>query len=46
MTAARVAESFGLDPIAVLDADRLTWLIRVAAHQVIVTDHRRAVEDR
>lgn len=31
-----------MDPVAVLDADDLSWLIRVAAQRVVVRDSRDA----
>jgi hypothetical protein len=38
-TAARVAYTFHLDPVAVLDADTFTWNVRVAALRVYQHDH-------
>jgi hypothetical protein len=40
ITATRVAYTFGIDPISVLDADTFTWNVRVAALQVYEDDHR------
>lgn len=42
INAARVAATFGLDPVTVLDeSDRLKRLVRLAAARVIDDDHRR-----
>lgn len=43
-TAARVARTFRLDPIVVLDADTKQWLIRVAANNVVARDEKEAAD--
>jgi hypothetical protein len=40
ITATRVAYTFGIDPVTVLDADTFTWNVRVAALRVYDDDHR------
>lgn len=43
-TAARVARTFRLDPIVVLDADPKKWLIRTAAHNVVTREEKEAAD--
>lgn len=43
-TAARVARTFRLDPIVVLNADTRHWLIRTAAHNVVTRDEKEAAD--
>ncbi len=45
ITAARVARLFGMDPVAVLDADVFEFELRVAAAAVVVRDMEREVDD-
>jgi hypothetical protein len=44
IVAARVANTFQLDPIAVLSLPRSDWLILLAAHDVISIDAQRAAK--
>lgn len=45
MTAARIGEVFGMDPIVVLNSTSEEWFIRVAAVKVIAEDRRRASQE-
>lgn len=38
MTAARLGELFGTDPIELLDCDELTWAVRMACGKVVSRD--------
>ena len=42
--AARIARKFHLDPVAILQASTLDWLIRDAAYNVILDDEREQAE--
>lgn len=46
VSAARIAHTFGMDPIAVLDdrGDLLRTLVRVAAYQVVQADEKAAAK--
>jgi hypothetical protein len=41
-SAARVARNFRQDPVAVLDATPFEWLVRIAAHNIVVADEEKA----
>jgi hypothetical protein len=41
-SAARIARTFRQDPIAVLDATPFEWLVRIAAHNIVVADEDKA----
>jgi hypothetical protein len=38
MTAARLGELFGTDPLRILDCDETDWFIRLACAKVIAND--------
>lgn len=42
-TAARIAHTFGLDPVEVLRGETFEWHLRVAAARVIEADTRDAM---
>jgi hypothetical protein len=42
VAAARIARTFKIDPIVVLDAEPFEWLARIAAHNVVVLDAEKA----
>ena len=40
--AARISETFSLDPVVVLEATETEWLIRMVAHNIVMEErHRR-----
>lgn len=41
MTAARIGKLFNIDPIIVLDANDITWKIRIASANIIAEDRKR-----
>lgn len=45
MTAARLGELFGTDPIRILDCDDKEWLIRIACAKVIQADRKKQADD-
>ena len=46
VSAARLGELFGTDPIRILDGDDTEWLIRVACAKVIGDDRERASKEK
>ena len=42
MNAARIARTFRIDPVAVLDCDTFEWALRTAAHNIVARDAERA----
>ncbi|MBK8168136.1 MAG: hypothetical protein KDH08_04310 [Anaerolineae bacterium] len=45
VTAARIARLFGMDPLAVLDADSFEFSVRAACAQVVLRDMEKEVSD-
>lgn len=45
MTAARLGELFGTDPLVILDSSDEDWIIRLACAQVINRDRKAQQED-
>lgn len=43
-TAARIGRMFRIDPVAVLDATRFEWLVRLASARVVQGDEEKAAE--